>query len=387
MTVEEYLRAQCTRRMEQLKRHMDGLIDSFESEAKKARTVLKDIGANANAADEGSSSAVVEDTEAASAEADASDEFALVAITGLFAGRVYKFRPNAVQTQWSIGRADDNDVCLAGDDEVSSNHAQISFAGKQFKLQDLGSTNGTFASNGLVSAAKLKRRKNHALKVDHLVTFGSSTFKWAYTDDAEKLADPALPPAPQSAPTPAPTSSPTSVMPPTALTQSKSLSSTLDRRCEVLSNDDLVTHLLSVLFSYQHDVECLAGRSRSSFSTGDMAVTLCVQRSGSSRELSSLIEELPSYELTDLITNTAAVCHTWHHATREATRMLQGSGRRLAVRVHCFRPPVQRVRSPLTTDMLHALDARNELIALDADWAMGALEGSPRVGRRARRRG
>ena len=46
MTVEEYLRGQCERRVEQLKRHMDGLIDSFDGEAKKARTVLRDIAAN-----------------------------------------------------------------------------------------------------------------------------------------------------------------------------------------------------------------------------------------------------------------------------------------------------------------------------------------------------
>ena len=35
MTVEEYLRAQCERRVDQLKRHMEGLIESFDGEAKK----------------------------------------------------------------------------------------------------------------------------------------------------------------------------------------------------------------------------------------------------------------------------------------------------------------------------------------------------------------
>jgi hypothetical protein len=188
MTVEEYLKAQCSRRVDQLKRHMESLIESFDSEAKKARTVLRDIGANASGADEASSSSGATASESA-AEAESSDAFALVAITGLFAGRVYKFKPNAVQTTWSIGRSDDNDVCLTGDDEVSSHHAQISFGRKQFNLQDLGSTNGTFASNGIVSAAKLKKKKNHALKIDHLVTFGSSTFKWTYHADAQALAD------------------------------------------------------------------------------------------------------------------------------------------------------------------------------------------------------
>ena len=186
MTVEEYLRAQCERRVDQLKRHMGSLIDSFDGEAKKARKALQDIGASvATSADDAAGAAAADDGKAA---AD-SDAFALVAITGLFAGKVYKFQPNPVQTSWSIGRSDDNDVSLAGDDEVSSKHAQISFVGKQFKLMDMGSTNGTFASNGLVSAAKLKKKKNHVLKVDHLVTFGSCTFKWCYHADAQKLAD------------------------------------------------------------------------------------------------------------------------------------------------------------------------------------------------------
>ena len=183
MTVEEYLRAQCNRRVEQLKRHMDGLIDSFDTEAKKAKKALKDIGAAAPVDESGAAAS------SEGAAPAAPDTFALVAITGLFAGKVFQFVPNAVQTTWSIGRAEDNDVCLKGDDEVSSYHAQISFTAKQFKLQDLGSTNGTFASNGLVSAAKLKKKKNHSLKVDHLITFGSCTFKWTYHQAAQEIAD------------------------------------------------------------------------------------------------------------------------------------------------------------------------------------------------------
>ena len=186
MSVEEYLKAQCERRVEQLKRHMEGLIDSFDGEAKKARKALRDIGSGAGSVDEaGASTTVV----AEDGSASSSDSFALVAITGCFAGRVFKFEPNPVQSTWTVGRSDDNDISLAGDEEVSSKHAQISYSQKQFKLQDLGSTNGTFASNGLVSAAKLKKKKNHALKIDHLVTFGSCTFKWMYANDAAALAE------------------------------------------------------------------------------------------------------------------------------------------------------------------------------------------------------
>ena len=41
---------------------------------------------------------------------------------------------------------------------------QVHFERKQFKLLDLGSTNGTFATNGLGSTFRLKKRKNHILK-------------------------------------------------------------------------------------------------------------------------------------------------------------------------------------------------------------------------------
>ena len=47
---------------------------------------------------------------------------------------MFKFQPNSIQNTWSIGRVEDNDICLAGDDEVSSKHAQISFVRKQFKV-------------------------------------------------------------------------------------------------------------------------------------------------------------------------------------------------------------------------------------------------------------
>lgn len=169
MTVEEYLKEQCKRRVDQLKEHMEGLVESFEVEAKKARTVLRDIASGSSAG---------ADEAGACAPASFCDPFALVAIGGKFAGRVYKFEPNEVKSTWTIGRTENNDIGLTGDEEVSSSHAQISYEKKQFKLMDLGSTNGTFTSTQLVSAAKLKKKKNHVLKVGHIITFGACTFKW-----------------------------------------------------------------------------------------------------------------------------------------------------------------------------------------------------------------
>jgi hypothetical protein len=101
------------------------------------------------------------------------DAFALVAIRGTHKGRSFKIEPSADKKVWTVGRTSDNDICLTGDDEVSSAHAKVMYERKQFKLQDLSSTNGTYATNGAGSTCKLKPRKNHVLKLDHLVSFGA----------------------------------------------------------------------------------------------------------------------------------------------------------------------------------------------------------------------
>jgi pSer/pThr/pTyr-binding forkhead associated (FHA) protein len=44
----------------------------------------------------------------------------------------------------SIGRAADNDLCLALDNMVSANHARIVREGEHYWLEDLNSRNGTF---------------------------------------------------------------------------------------------------------------------------------------------------------------------------------------------------------------------------------------------------
>ena len=204
MTVAQYVQAQCDRRVEQLRRHMEGNVASFETEAKKAREALREIAASSlpghgYSAEEGEDGGAggcgnAEDNGAAAAGGSLSadvEAFALLGIRGVHMGKLFKVQPSPALTSWTVGRADGNDLCLAGDDEVSSNHAKVVFEDKtkQFKLMDLGSTNGTFCSSTLVTAGKLKKRKYHTLKVDHLVTFGSTTFKWGFHLDALKLAD------------------------------------------------------------------------------------------------------------------------------------------------------------------------------------------------------
>ena len=82
-------------------------------------------------------------------EDDAAGVVVLVAIRGVHAGQVFRLEPKADKVQWSIGRTDENDISLAGDDEVSSSHAQINFDRERrlVKVMDLGSTNGTYVTN------------------------------------------------------------------------------------------------------------------------------------------------------------------------------------------------------------------------------------------------
>ena len=194
MSVEEYLKNQCDQRIAKLKRHVEGLIDDFKAEAKKARTVLREVAANAvggtddvdpAAAGEGSSS----EQEPAGA-GQLSDAFAMVVIKGIFAGKVFRFQPTQMQKKWTIGRAEDNDVSLEGDDEVSSYHAEVSFnvKDKQFKILDKGSSNGTWVDTTIAKATKLKK-KAHTLKVDQILTIGASTtVQWCYHTDAMTIA-------------------------------------------------------------------------------------------------------------------------------------------------------------------------------------------------------
>jgi len=175
MTVEEYLKSAAQTRAGDLKRHGEELVKRYDSEFKKARKTLRDVAneqVQATAEESTSGEAAAAAAEPASASDQQCDAFALVAIRGSHLGRIFKMQPSAEKKVWTVGRTADNDICLTGDDEVSSAHAKVAFERKQFKLQDLSSTNGTYTTNGAGSTCKLKPRKNHMLKLDHLVSFG-----------------------------------------------------------------------------------------------------------------------------------------------------------------------------------------------------------------------
>ena len=54
------------------------------------------------------------------------DPFALVAIRGKFVGRVIRVAPEEGKVRWTVGRSDDADISLAGDDALSPQHLIIS---------------------------------------------------------------------------------------------------------------------------------------------------------------------------------------------------------------------------------------------------------------------
>ncbi|EOD30422.1 hypothetical protein EMIHUDRAFT_113321 [Emiliania huxleyi CCMP1516] len=162
MTVEQYLKAAASERAAALKRHGEELIERYDAEFKRARKVLRDaaVEAQARSADDSERDDSERDevprktattSEPSGSSEPSVDAFALVGIRGVHQGKIFKVEPAADRKTWSIGRTADNDFCLSGDDEVSSVHAK-----------DLGSTNGTFTTNGSGASCKLKSRKNHA---------------------------------------------------------------------------------------------------------------------------------------------------------------------------------------------------------------------------------
>ncbi|EOD11615.1 hypothetical protein EMIHUDRAFT_214470 [Emiliania huxleyi CCMP1516] len=184
MTVEQYLKAAASERAAALKRHGEELIERYDAEFKRARKVLRDaaVEAQARSADDSERDDSERDevprktattSEPSGSSEPSVDAFALVGIRGVHQGKIFKVEPAADRKTWSIGRTADNDFCLSGDDEVSS---------------DLGSTNGTFTTNGSGASCKLKSRKNH--QSPHQETSPSaagSTFKWCYHSDAVEV--------------------------------------------------------------------------------------------------------------------------------------------------------------------------------------------------------
>jgi len=66
----------------------------------------------------------------------------LVVVQGPEPDKEYLLR----QATTIIGRAATNDIAIA-DPEVSRQHVQITLQGNEFRIEDLGSTNGTFVNN------------------------------------------------------------------------------------------------------------------------------------------------------------------------------------------------------------------------------------------------
>eukprot|EP00965_Chrysotila_dentata_P069223 2287794-Pleurochrysis_carterae.AAC.3 len=143
-TVEAFLRAECQQRAEQLKRHVDSVIEKFEGEAKRAKKVLQEALTKQCAVDDDAADATAADDDGA---APLCEPFAFVAIRGLHQGKIFKLEPTEAQKAWTVGRSAECDISLAGDDEVSSRHAKVIYEKKAFKLSDDDSTNGTFATN------------------------------------------------------------------------------------------------------------------------------------------------------------------------------------------------------------------------------------------------
>jgi hypothetical protein len=213
MTVGDYIEANLKRQVKELRQHMKQNVAEFEEQSRKARKALRDIAmqrvaatSNDDLIEEEVAAPAVDDKGALSADlgahiaqaaaaeaAEEEDAFAMVGLTGVYKGHVLEFRPAAGITTWTVGRDTTSDHSLENDGEVSGSHAEVVYdkkakGGPQFKLKDVGSTNGTWATALLTTAAKLKKNKFHPLKVDHLITFGSTTFKWCYHADALELA-------------------------------------------------------------------------------------------------------------------------------------------------------------------------------------------------------
>ncbi|KAG8457426.1 hypothetical protein KFE25_011281 [Diacronema lutheri] len=169
MTVDDYLKAECSKRTRQLVARMEEHVGAFERQAKRARAALEDAAtAAAVPAQED------DEREGTAASEEGGDVPCLLGIKGPYAGETF-WMPSApnTTTRLVIGRAQACDISLCKDDEVSSKHARVDVRNDTFKLVDTNSTNGTFVNLGKLG------RKAHVLRPGDTVTLGASTFKWA----------------------------------------------------------------------------------------------------------------------------------------------------------------------------------------------------------------
>lgn len=110
-----------------------------------------------------------------------SDVPVLVGIVGPAKGRSFPVEGHGLK----IGRADDNDVVITGDDGVSRYHATLLFQSGTLWLRDAGSRNGVYVNDRRVTDHK-------ALSVRDRVRVGDSVFevRWKGDEGGEEPAPP-----------------------------------------------------------------------------------------------------------------------------------------------------------------------------------------------------
>ncbi|MGV6859467.1 MAG: FHA domain-containing protein [bacterium] len=79
------------------------------------------------------------------------------------------------RTHIGIGRAEDNDVCI-NSKAISSHHAKIITEQQDSFIQDLGSTNGTYAN--------AKKVRSHALEHGDIITLGTHNLEYVSEPDS-----------------------------------------------------------------------------------------------------------------------------------------------------------------------------------------------------------
>lgn len=81
------------------------------------------------------------------------DNFSVIVMSGVEDGNIHHFGADDDNStrgdSWriTIGRREDNDLCLKRDTYVSRNHAVLYWREKHWYLEDKDSTNGTFIEN------------------------------------------------------------------------------------------------------------------------------------------------------------------------------------------------------------------------------------------------
>ncbi|MBC8171633.1 MAG: FHA domain-containing protein [Anaerolineae bacterium] len=105
----------------------------------------------------------------------------IVVMSGSLDGKLMRYyaskgQGTSVDAGWvvTIGRQENNDICLPGDSSISRNHARLHWIEHHWWLEDLESTNGTFVTSSDDFFKEMRVLKHDPIEIGQIFRVGKT---------------------------------------------------------------------------------------------------------------------------------------------------------------------------------------------------------------------